>query len=194
MKAMKLFEDEGDEAAAKVEALHRLLEPICGAQQPHDFEGNNGGLSITLYVDVGDVILTHDDGSIRILQGGHPVPISEATFPAVHRSMLEVEMDNGAHHVNRIHGPGTVDLDTFIMPFDYGVEKLAQAETALRQVLEHVGKEGWETFVIGEQGEQEALIKQLSPVIPDIQVAHDLINDWFNAWQLADGTQLSETK
>lgn len=189
MKAFELHEDTGDTAAdAKTNELHAFLHPICNGGTPHDFEGSNSGLTIWFNVTPGDTMIQRADGSLRVLEKGAKVVIDRVSFPRVFEAFLAVEYDNGAHHVNRIAvesgGDYKVDLTKFEMPYEYGIDKLCRAENALDSLASMRGTpDHIENFACGEQGEIEELIKLLAPKIPDLQVAHDLINDWFNAWE-----------
>jgi hypothetical protein len=192
MKCFQLHEDTGEpDSVKKTDDLHAFLHPLC-VDTEHDFEGSNSGLQIYLSVKIGDTMILREDGSIRVLPKGEKVIIDAVSFPHVYKAFLAVEYDNGAHHVNRIarESGGTaaspIDLTKFEMPYDYGVEKLCRAENAMAALARIRGSESQvEDFVCGEQGEQEEIIKLLKPKIPDLQIAHDLINDWFNAWETA---------
>lgn len=192
MKTIKLLEEDAvivditkGSFDDHVNELHDFLNEPTYAQG-HEWEGHNSGIYINLSVAQGDYILVNDDQSIRVLRRGKEVLITKAAFPRVYEAMLAVEYDNGAHHVNRIEGPGTVDLDTFKMPFDYGVDKLVRSENALDALKGMRGTpDAIEDFACGEQGEIETMIKLLESKIPDLGLAHALINDWFNAWETA---------
>jgi hypothetical protein len=183
MRSFKLHDGEDDTVTDEM----NLFLKEWHAEQSNDWDGNGSGISLYITVDAGDTILMRDDLSVRVLRQGEPVRINSDTFPMVYAAFLMVEMDNGAHHVNRIAEESgivePVNLTEFEMPYDYGVHKLVLANETLSLLHKHVGEDGLSTFVIGEQSEQEDLIKQLGPLIPGIRVAHALINDWFNAWE-----------
>lgn len=188
MKFIQLLEDEGIDDT-HVNALHDILNEPVNAQG-HEWEGHGSGIYINLSVAQGDTILVNDDNSIRVLRKGQEVAITKHTFPMVHACMLLVEMDNGAHHLNRIAeveglGLEKVDLESFKMPYDYGVDKLCAAENAIGMLTHRVPREEFDTFVCGEQTEQEELVKLHLPECPGLDTAHALLNDWFNAWETA---------
>jgi hypothetical protein len=133
-------------------------------------------------VKVGDVIVTDHEGlAFRIFHKGEKIKITKHAFTSVYAAMLAVEHDNGAGHLNRIH-PGMVDLDTFTMPFDYGIERLLNADAALEWLSDHSSVE-FEDLCIGEQSDQLAVIKKHGDEHPGLATAHALINDWFNGWE-----------
>lgn len=190
MKAFQLHEDTGEtDANTKTDELHAFLHPLCNGDTGHDFEGSNSGLVIYLNVNIGDTIVLGDSG-VRVLEKDKPVIITEEAFPNVFEAMLAVEYDNGAHHVNRIakasHGEAAnpIDLTRFEMPYSYGVDRLVRAEEAIQTFVRLRGAT-IEDFACGEQTEMEELIRVLAPKIPDLKIAHDLLNDWFNAWETA---------
>jgi hypothetical protein len=191
MKAFQLHEDTGDkEAAKKTDDLHAFLHPVCNGDTPHDFEGGNHGLSVYFTINVGDTMVIGSDGGFRVLPKDQPVRITRAAFMRVYEAMLAVEHDNGAHHVNRIVGAGTINLEEFEMPYSYGVTKLCVAEVALDALhvycSEYVAngiEVVYDTIILGEEGEQDDLIKKHSKRFPGLVTAHQLINDWFNSWQ-----------
>lgn len=189
MKAFQLHEDTGDADANKqTDELHAFLHPLCNGDTPHDFEGSNSGLIIWLNVSVGDTIVLGDSG-VRVLEKDKPVIITKEAFPNVFEAFLAVEHDNGAHHVNRIaaqegSGLAKIDLTRFEMPYSYGVDKLVRAEVAIQMFVRLRGAT-IEDFACSEQTDMEELIRVLAPKIPDLKIAHDLLNDWFNAWETA---------
>lgn len=150
-----------------------------------DWEGDNSGITIWLAAGVGDTILIGNDNALRILRKSEPVAITKYSFPHVYRAMLMVEHDNGAHHLNRIHKiagePDVVDLDCFQMPYEYGVDKLIEADRALEMLSDSPVE--FEDMIIGEEGDQIAVVKRHSIKNPGLETAHALINDWFNAWE-----------
>jgi hypothetical protein len=190
MKSFTLHEDTGEgDSAKKTDELHSFLQPICNQDSKHDFEGSNSGLMIYLHVEVGDTMILRDDGSIRVIEKDEPIRVNKHSFPMVHMAMLTIEQDSGAHHVNRIVAlsPGfanPVNLVEFEVPYSYGVDRVCTAEDAMFALMS-TGFENIETFIIGEQSEQEALIQSLEPAIPGLRTAHALLNDWFNAWELS---------
>lgn len=183
MKAFTLHDGEDED---KTDNLHTFLQESTYGQG-HEWEGDGAGITIMQRVTPGDVILVHDDTSIRVLRKGEKVVVNRFTFPALHRAMLAVEMDNGAHHVNRIAAMGEgfaepVDLDTFTVPYEYGVESVVEAENALVNLLRlDSGAELFETLVVGEQTEQEQVVTFHR--IAGLGTAHRLLNDWFNGWE-----------
>jgi len=188
MKSFLLHEDDGTtEADKKTNELHAFLHPICNGDTPHDFEGHNSGLSVWFHIESGDTLLIGEDGGFRVLLKDRPVQITQQTFPMTHLAMLMVEMDNGAHHINRIQRaagePDVANLECFEMPYSYGVDKLTEAENALYQLRRVHKKEAFETLITGEQSDQEDIVKGVKDTIPGLSVAHKLINDWFNAWE-----------
>lgn len=173
MKAFTLHDGEDDD---KTEELHKIM-----AEKVLDWEGDNSGITVWIAVAAGDTMLFGDDGSFRVLSKKLPVTITKHAFRYVFAAMLLVEHDNGAPHVNRIFGPGTVDLSIFTMPYEYGVEKLAAADDALA-VLSNESSVEFEDLVIGDEEDQLAIVRKYSEKNPGLAVAHQLINDWFNAW------------
>lgn len=169
------------EDEAKTNELHEFLDQPVHTRG-HDWEGHNSGIYITLDVGQGDAIVVIGDGAFLILRKGEKVKITWSTFPMTHLAMLEVEMDNGAHHVNRVLAaagePPMVDLEVFTMPYEYGVDKLVATENALYNFLRRWGRDVFNEFCTGDQSMQEETIKSN----PEMQVAHDLINAWFNGW------------
>ena len=53
----------------KTDELHAFLHPLCNTETPHDFEGHNSGLYITLSVSVGDTIELGEGGWVRVMKG-----------------------------------------------------------------------------------------------------------------------------
>jgi hypothetical protein len=176
MRAFILHDGEDD---AKTDELQEFLKPLKDADG--DWEGDNSGITVWMPpVAVGDAMLFGGDGGFRVLKKGEPVRITKHAFRHVYDAMLLVEHDNGAHHANRIH-PGMVDLDTFLMPFDYGIDRLLNADAALGWLADEDGVL-YEDLIIGEQGDQLAVVKKHRDEQPGLVTAHELINDWFNAW------------
>jgi len=189
MKSFLLHEDDGEPAACvKTDELHAFLHPICDQGTPHDFDGGNHGLTVSFVVHVGDTMIMRDDNSFRVLPKDKPVAITRHAFPMTHMAMLVVEHDNGAHHVNRIAAAvgdeqAKINLEQFDMPYAYGVDKLVTCENALYALMRMGMLHAFEEFVTGEQSDQDALIESLSSEIPDLSIAHKLLNDWFNGWE-----------
>jgi hypothetical protein len=174
MKSFLLHDGEDDETT---EELHTLM-----TEKGLDWEGDNSGITVWIAVQAGDTMLFGDDGAFRVISKNvKNVPITKHCFRHVYDAMLMVEHDNGAHHANRIH-PGMVDLSTFLMPYDYGVERLVEANRALEFLQEHSETE-FADLIIGEQGDQEAVVRRHAEHWPTLQIAHDLLNDWFNGWE-----------
>lgn len=174
MKSFLLHDGEDDETTEK---LHALM-----TEKGLDWEGDNSGITVWIAVQAGDTMLFGDDGAFRVISKDvKHVPITKHCFRHVYDAILMVEHDSGAHHVNRIH-PGMVNLNMFVMPYDYGVERLVIADDALGWLAEHSSVE-LEDLVVGEQGDQEAVVRRHAEAQPGLQVAHDLINEWFNGWE-----------
>lgn len=173
-RSFVLHDGESDE---KTNELHEFLDQPVNTRG-HEWEGHNSGIYITLDVGQGDAIVVIGDGALLILRNREKVKITWSTFPMVWRAMREVEFDNGGHHVNRICGPGTVDMDTFTMPWEYGVDKLVTAENALFNFEYRFGREAFEEFCTGDQAKQEANILENA----ELKVAYDLLNEWFEGW------------
>ena len=94
-------------------------------------------------------------------------------------AMREIEFDNGAHHLNRIAGEVVVDLDTFSMPYSYGVARLVECENALFNLWHGKSQQVFESFCIGDEDEQ----RQYVALDEKLRVAHELLNAWFNGWE-----------
>jgi hypothetical protein len=186
MKSFLLHDGEDD---TKTKELHAFLEPLCGDGSPNSWEGDNHGLSLWLIINIGDTMIMRDDGSFRVLPKNQPVAITKHSFPMTHAAMLLVEYDSGAHHVNRIVGDGTINLEQFLMPYSYGVDKLVKCEAALHQLMARTKNHVFEDLVIGDEIDQLAIIEKYKTEIPDLVVAHTLVNDWFNAWEDSAGVQ-----
>lgn len=174
MARMIQIHDGEDEQ--KTDALHDFMKDAS-----LDWEGDNAGITIWLTAHEGDTIVVGDDGGLRIFKKTDKVLITRHAFRHVYEAMLMVEHDNGAHHANRIH-PGMVDLDTFSMPYEYGLERLIVADEALARLREANSVEH-EDLVIGEEGDQRAVVKKYEISNAGLAVAHDLINEWFNGWE-----------
>lgn len=191
-RAFILHDGEDDDKSAELDAFLTPLKAGGG-----EWEGDNNGITIWMpHVNVGDAIVVDGDGmGVRVYPKNEPVKITRHSFHFVHRAMLLVEYDHGAHHVNRIH-PGTVDLETFTMPFEYGIDRLLNAEEALMwlsaqpvkivlgDMREPVDVERpFEDFVAGDMEAVEEYIKEHRDEMPGLQGAHDLLNEWFNGWE-----------
>jgi hypothetical protein len=174
-RSFRLHDGEDDK---RTDELHEFLEQPTHTRG-HDWDGHNSGITILLDVQDGDTIVVIGDGAFLILRKSEPVKITWATFPLVSSAMRLVELDNGAHHVNRIHNRTIVDMDTFTMPYEYGVDKLVQAENAFFNYYRECGDELFREFVTGDQDVAEENMKTR----PGLQAAHKLMNDWFNGWE-----------
>lgn len=103
--------------------------------------------------------------------------ITKDTYPAIHAAMLEIKLDNGAHHVNRICGPGTVDLDTFKAP-EARFDQLPVIDEALAE-LRKASEEMWTTFLCGDHDEAEEMCQGND----NLMLAHRFLDDWFNDFE-----------
>jgi len=179
MRAFILHDGEDDERSQE---LHEFLSPLKAAGG--DWEGDNSGITIWMPpVAVGDAIVVDHDGlGVRVYPKNQPIKITRHAFRHVYAAILLIEHDNGAHHMNRIHGPGTVDLDTFTVPFEYGIDRLLNADLALGWLRDENSVE-FEDLVIGEQGDQMAVVRRHRDEQPGLAIAHDLLNAWFDGWQ-----------
>lgn len=173
-RSFVLHDGDNDEKNDELQAF--LDQPVN--MRGHDWEGSNSGISIWLSVRPKDSIVVVGDGMFLILRHDEKVKITAQTFPFVWAAMREVELDNGAHHVNRIAGEQVIDLFTFTMPYEYGVDKLTAAENALYNYALSFGPEAMCNFVTGDQDMAEENIK----LHPEMRTAHDLLNAWFNGW------------
>lgn len=173
-RSFLLHDGESDE---KTTEMHEFLEQPVNLRG-HDWEGHNSGIYIQLDVAQGDTIVVIGDGAFLILRKAEKVKITWPVFPMVWRAIREIEFDSGAHHVNRICGPGTVDMDTFSMPYDYGVDKLVAAENALFNFEHRFGVDAFNEFCTGDQAVQEKNVAEN----PEMGTASALLNAWFNGW------------
>jgi hypothetical protein len=179
MKAFTLHDGEDDQ---KTEALHAFLDPLT-SQDQNDWDSGNHGITLLINVNMGDTIVLRDDGSVRVIpKTTEKVLITPHTFFQLHAAMLSVELDNGAHHVNRIAGETVVDLDVFSAPYSRVLD-VVNADAALDRLADLDEDMDWDTLVTGEQSEQEAVLLKYGLRIPGLQAAHELINDWFNGWE-----------
>jgi hypothetical protein len=172
------FELHDGEDETKTDDLHAFLEQPVNSRG-HEWEGHNAGIYVMLHVNVGDTIVVIGDGAILVLRKGEKVKIMAHTFPFVWAGMREIELDNGAHHVNRISGEEVIDLTTFTMPYDYGVHRLVAAENALYNFVLRFGAEMMTEFVAGDQAKAEENIR----LNPELGIASALLNSWFNGWR-----------
>lgn len=179
MRAFTLHDGEDDK---KTEELHQFLDPLTSLDQ-NDWDSGNHGITLILNINMGDTIILREDGSVRVIpKTTEKVLITPNTFFQLHAAMLSVELDNGAHHVNRIAGETVVDLDVFSAPYRRVLEVVA-ADAALDRLADLDEDMDWDTLITGEQSEQEAVIEKYRDKIPELKAAHDLINDWFNGWE-----------
>jgi hypothetical protein len=103
-----------------------------------------------------------------------------SSFPNVHAAFKAIEQDNGGHLIGTVY-PGTpIDLDTFGVPDAWG-HLLEPAEAGLAG-LRRSSEEDWETFVVGECSQQDAIRDMRG----DLQEATTILNDYFNGWQDED--------
>lgn len=165
----------------KNEELDDFLTPLKNADG--DWEGDNSGVTVWMpHVNVGDAIVVDHDGlGVRIFPKDEKIKITRHMFRHVYAAMLQVERDNGAHHVNRIQ-PGAVDLDTFTVPFEYGIDRLLNADAALDWLAAHNPVE-FEDLMVGSDEDQLAVLHRYSGEQPGLKTAHELLNDWFLGWE-----------
>lgn len=110
--------------------------------------------------------------------------VTRENYPHLHAAFLEIELDNGGHHVNRIAAgqglPEPIDLERFEVPEAWS-HLTPGADLALGRLQEGSDVD-FETFVCGDQDEAEAIEKRQG----DLAEARILLNDWFNGWQPED--------
>jgi hypothetical protein len=101
-------------------------------------------------------------------------------YPGLHRAFRLVEVDNGAHLIGTVYPGPCVNLDMFDVPNEW-MHLCEAADLALcRLYSESAGD--FETFVVGEYSDQNAICARQG----DMASAHKLLNDWFNGWQPED--------
>ena len=110
--------------------------------------------------------------------------VTRENYPNLHAAFLEIELDNGGHHVNRIAAgqglPEPIDLEQFEVPEAWA--HLASGANLALGRLQKDSADDFETFVAGDQDEAEAIEKRQG----DLAEARILLNDWFNGWQPED--------
>jgi hypothetical protein len=110
--------------------------------------------------------------------------IDRVNYPGLHAAITEIELDNGAHHVNRIAAgqglPEPIDLDHFTVP-EAWAHLVEGAERGLARLLEQ-SQDEFETFLCGEESDQDAIKDSRG----DLSEAHILLNDWFNGFPTED--------
>lgn len=102
--------------------------------------------------------------------------ITIRTSPALHAAFQLIEVDNGAHLIGTVYPGDKIDLDQFEVPEPWA-HLVAPAEAGLAR-LQAAGPDDWQTFLIGEQSDQDAIRARQG----DLDEAHKLLNDWFEAW------------
>jgi len=110
--------------------------------------------------------------------------VTRENYPHLHAAFLEIELDNGGHHVNRIAAgqglPEPIDLERFEVPGAWS-HLAPGADRALARLKEQ-SEDDLETFVCGDQDSAEEIEKRQG----DLSEARILLNDWFNGWQPED--------
>ncbi|WP_439392375.1 hypothetical protein ACRQ5Q_22530 [Bradyrhizobium sp. PMVTL-01] len=84
-----------------------------------------------------------------------------------------VERDGGGHLVGRIYPGTSINFEAFSVP-----ESWAQLVSGAESGLARLTEEDFETFVVGEQSEQVAILKRQG----DLTHAHVLIDGYFDGW------------
>jgi len=110
---------------------------------------------------------------------GHFI-VTEPFFPRLHAAFRLIEADNGACLIGTIYPGKRVDLERFIVPQAW-TSLLQRADRAL-SALRAASEEDFETFVIGEISEQDAILARR----PDLTSAHKLLNNFFDGWPPED--------
>jgi hypothetical protein len=117
--------------------------------------------------------------------------INWMTHPLLAYARHLVEKDNGGHLIGTVYPGEKIDFLQFtVPPGRWKAEDLWSAELALRWFLLTQGEEEFYDFCNGDQTEIDEVIKELSP--PDnasLALAHKFLDDYFNGWSDADGTE-----
>lgn len=106
--------------------------------------------------------------------------VNHANYPFLHAALKAIECDNGGHLIGTVYPGKRIDLDNFNVP-DAWQHLVAGADVALGR-LEEESADDYETFVVGEQSEAEAIEQRQG----DLAEARILLNDYFNGWQPED--------
>jgi hypothetical protein len=106
--------------------------------------------------------------------------VERTNYPELLAAFAAIERDNGGHLIGTVYPGKKIDLDHFSIP-DAWSHMVPGAERGLAR-LRSCGEGDWETFVVGEMSEQEAILDRQG----DLVEAHILLNDWFNGWQPED--------
>lgn len=110
--------------------------------------------------------------------------VTRDNYQHLHAAFLEIELDNGGHHVNRIATAqgleAPIDLESFFVPEAWS-HLVSGAEHGLSK-LSADSADDLETFLCGDQDEADTIRKRRG----DLDEAHILINSWFNGWQPED--------
>jgi hypothetical protein len=106
--------------------------------------------------------------------------IERDNYPHLRDAFHAIEYDSGGHLIGRVY-PGTpIDLERFAVPEPWA-HLVAGADRGLGRLQEQ-GDSDFETFVIGEQSEAEAIERRQG----DLAEARILLNDMFNGCQPED--------
>jgi len=108
------------------------------------------------------------------------VIVERSKYPELCAAFAAIERDNGGHLVGTIYPGVPIDLNHFSVPPAWA-HLISGAERALAR-LRLRSEDDFETFVIGEQSEAEAIERRQG----DLAEASILLNDWFNGWQPED--------
>lgn len=118
------------------------------------------------------------------LDGGSGVSdsviVDRTSFPTVHAAFVAIEHDNGGHLIGTVYPGKPINLDSFEVPAAWAA-LLPAAEAGLAR-LRSLSAADWETFVIGELSEMEAIRDRQG----DLAVAQTILNDHFDGWQPED--------
>lgn len=103
--------------------------------------------------------------------------VQSQNYPHLHAALKMIECDSGGHLIGTVY-PGTpIDLERFKVP-DAWIHLVAGANRGLGRL----STADFETFVVGEQSEAEAIEARQG----DLAEASILLNSFFDGWQPED--------
>lgn len=116
--------------------------------------------------------------------------ITEMEYPMITAARAAIERDGGGHLIGTVYPGQPVNMSEFDVPDErYSAEDVMQIEMALTYLrMLPPDMNAIETFCIGEQTEQDAIIAEHqdlcknSPARGDLRLAHKFLDDYFNGW------------
>lgn len=103
--------------------------------------------------------------------------VNRDNYPRLRAALASIECNSGGHLIGVVYPGKKIDLENFKIPDEWS-HLVEGADRGLSRLDAH----DFETFVIGEQSEQEAIERRQG----DLSEAHILLNDYFNGFQPED--------